>query len=204
MTEFRMLPFSSRLTRSNSRLPSSMVMRRWLLGILGEQPGHDGSLAGTRGTGDAYTDAVPNTGHQKMKHLSRGAAGIQKFLFRDRLLVDDTDGGIDANIRVHDRWSYPREIRMFLSRNPTTLGIVSSMTMPQALSIRRTINGVLRRRKTYPDLDAAAAGLDHLNVIVGIEVNSLRCRVCGSISSKRSTRPYLHRAARKDARWSAR
>ena len=34
-----------------------------VVGYIGEQPGHDGSLAGTRGTSDAHTDTVPNTGH---------------------------------------------------------------------------------------------------------------------------------------------
>ena len=34
-----------------------------IVGYIGEQPGHDGSLAGTRGTSDAHTDTVPNTGH---------------------------------------------------------------------------------------------------------------------------------------------
>ena len=33
-TEFKMFPSSSRFTRSNSRLPSSMVIRRRLLGTL--------------------------------------------------------------------------------------------------------------------------------------------------------------------------
>ena len=142
-----------------------------VVGYIGEQPGHDGSLAGTRGTGDAYTDAVPNTGHQKMKHLSRGAAGIQKFLFRDRLLVDDTDGGIDANIRVHDRCLIHGNTDVLIQKsNHAGHRIVDD----HAAGVEHTpyhINGVLRRRELIRDFDAAAAGLDHLNVIVGIDID---------------------------------
>ena len=106
-----------------------------------------------------------------MKHLSRGAAGIQKFLFRDRLLVDDTDGGIDANIRVHDRCLIHGNTDVLIQKsNHAGHRIVDD----HAAGVEHTphhINGVLRRRELIRDLDAAAAGLDHLNVIVGIEVN---------------------------------
>ena len=142
-----------------------------VVGYIGEQPGHNGSLAGTRGTGDAHTDTVPNTGHQEVKHLSCGAAGIQKLLFRDRLLIDDTNGGIDTNIRVHDRGLIHGDTDVLIQK-PHHAG--HRIVDDHAAGVEHTphhINGVLRRRKLVRDLDAAAAGLDHLNVIVGVDID---------------------------------
>ena len=37
-----------------------------------------------------------------MKHFSGGTAGVQQFFFTDGLLIDDTDGGIDAYNCIHN------------------------------------------------------------------------------------------------------
>ena len=69
-----------------------------VIGHIGQQPGHDRGFAGAGGAGNADGHPISDTGSQKVKHFSSGTAGVQQFFFTDGLLVDNTDGGIDAYI----------------------------------------------------------------------------------------------------------
>ena len=73
-----------------------------VIGHIGQQPGHDRGLAGAGGAGNADGHPISYTGSQKVKHFSGGTAGVQQFFFTDGLLVDNTDGGIDAYICIHN------------------------------------------------------------------------------------------------------
>ena len=66
-----------------------------------------------------------------------GAAGIQQLLFGDCLLVDDTDRGVDAHIRVYNGRLIHRDTDVFVQKaHHTGHGVVNDHA--QALSIRRT------------------------------------------------------------------
>ena len=140
---------------------------------IGEQPRHDGRLSGAGRAGNAHADTIPDTGHQEMKHLSCSAAGVQQFLLADRLLVDDTNGGVDTNIRVYNGRLVHRDTDVFVQKaHHTGHGVVND----HAAGVEHTahhINGVLRGGKLVRDLDAAPAGLDHFDVVVGVDVDFL-------------------------------
>ena len=144
-----------------------------VVGNIGEQPCHDGGLAGAGGARDTHADAIPDAGHQEVEHLGGGAAGIQQLLFGDCLLVDDTDGGVDAHIRVYNGRLIHRDTDVFVQKaHHTGHGVVND----HAAGIEHTahhINGVLRGGKLIRDLDAAPAGLDHFDVVVGVDVDFL-------------------------------
>ena len=104
-----------------------------------------------------------------MKHFSGGTAGVQQFFFTDGLLIDNTDGGIDAYICIHNG--------SFVHRNTDVLVQKShnaghSIINDHAAGVEHTahhINGVLGRTEFVRDFDAAPAGLDHLDVVVCVE-----------------------------------
>ena len=158
---------SSRLTRSNSRLPSSMVIRRWLLGTL------ESSHAMMVVLPEPVEPAIHTLTPYRMQAIRKWsisavrAAGIQQLLFGDCLLVDDTDRGVDAHIRVYNGRLIHRDTDVFVQKaHHTGHGVVND----HAAGVEHTahhINGVLRGGKLVRDLDAAPAGLDHFDVVVG-------------------------------------
>ena len=137
MTEFKIFPFSSRLTRSNSRLPSSMVIRRWLLGTL--ESSHAMMVVLPEPVEPAIHTLTPYR-MQAIRKWSISAVALPE----SSSFCSETVCWLTIRIEALMPTSgstmgvLSTEIRMFLSRKPTTLGMVSSMTMPQALSIRRT------------------------------------------------------------------
>src|SRR5699024_982221 len=106
-------------------------------------------------------------------HLSGGAAGIQQLLLGDRLLVDDTDGGVDPHIRVYNGRLVHRDTDVCVQKaHHTGHGVVND----HAAGVEHTahhINGGLRGGSLVRDLDAALAGLEHLDVVVGVDVDFL-------------------------------
>ena len=141
-------PFSSRLIRSNSRLPSSMVMRRRLSGTM-EQPAHNCGFAGTGAAGNADRYSIPDTAGQKVQHFPGGGTGTNQFLPGDRLLVHNPNGSVDPDFRINNRCLVHRDTDI-LSRNPITDGMVSSITIPQVLRRRRITSMACCGLKTCP------------------------------------------------------
>ena len=122
-----------------------------------------------------------------MKHLCGGAAGIQQLLLGDCLLVDDTDGGVDPYIRVHNGRLVHRDTDVFVQKaHHTGHGVVND----HAAGVEHTahhINGVLRGGKLVRDLDAAPAGLDHFDVVVGVDVDFLNAGLIDPFLEERVT-----------------
>ena len=144
-----------------------------VIGHIGQQPGHDRGLAGAGGAGNADGHPISDTGSQKVKHFSGGTAGVQQFFFTDGLLIDDTDGGIDAYICIHNG--------SFVHRNTDVLVQKShnaghSIINDHAAGVEHSadhIDGVLGRTEFIRDLDTAPTGFDHFNVVVGVDVDLL-------------------------------
>ena len=140
---------------------------------LGQQPCHDGSFAGAGGPGNADGYAIADAGGQKMKHFRCCTAGVQQLLCRNRLLIYDTDGSVDPHLRVNNRRLIHRDTHILIQESDHAgHGIVYD----HAAGVEHApdhINSVLWRGKLVRDFNAAPAGFNHLNVVVGIDVDLL-------------------------------
>ena len=133
----RIFPFSSVFTRLNSRLPSSMVISLLSLGTW------DRSHAITVVFPDPVAPEIqmltPCRMHATRKWSISGVALPESRSFCS-VTVCWLTIRIDTLMPTSASTSgvLSAEIRIFLSRYPITLGMVSSMIIPQAESIRRT------------------------------------------------------------------
>ena len=112
-----------------------------------------------------------------MQHFRRGAAGFQKLLLGNRLLVDNTDGSVDTHIRIHNRGFVHRDSDIFI-QEPNNAG--HGVVYHHAAGVQHTanhINGVLGRGEFVRDLNAAAAVHNHLNIVVGVDIHFLNARL---------------------------
>ena len=144
-----------------------------VIGHIGQQPGHDRGFAGAGGAGNADGHPISDTGSQKVKHFSSGTAGVQQFFFTDGLLVDNTDGGIDAYIRIHNGSFIHRNTDVLVQKSHNAgHGVIND----HAAGVEHPadhIDGVLGRTEFIRDLDATPTGFDHFNVVVGVDVDLL-------------------------------
>ena len=144
-----------------------------VIGHIGQQPGHDRGFAGAGGAGNADGHPISDTGSQKVKHFSSGTAGVQQFFFTDGLLVDNTDGGIDAYIRIHNGSFIHRNTDVLVQKSHNAgHGVIND----HAAGVEHPadhIDDVLGRTEFIRDLDATPTGFDHFNVVVGVDVDLL-------------------------------
>ena len=129
-------PFSSRLIRSNSRLPSSMVMRRRLSGTM------ESSQLITVVLPEPVLPAMQTDTPYRIQQVRKSSISPVAepepisfsletdcwFTIRMEALIPTSGSTIGV---------LSTEIRIFLSRNPITDGMVSSITIPQVLRRRR-------------------------------------------------------------------
>ncbi len=108
-----------------------------------------------------------------MEHLRRGTPGIQELFLGHRILVDDTDGGIDSHFRIHDGRLIHRDTNVLVQEaDDRGHGVVND----HAAGVQHTpyhVNGVLGGGKPVRDLDAAPAVHDDLDIVVGVDVHLL-------------------------------
>ena len=112
-----------------------------------------------------------------MKHFRSGAAGVQQLLCRNRLLIHDTDGGVNPHLRVNNRCLIHGDTHILIQK-PDHAG--HGIVYDHAAGVEHTpdhINGVLWGGKLVRDLNAAPAGFNYLNIVVGIDVDLLNTRL---------------------------
>ena len=139
----------------------------------GQEPPRHRGLAGTSGPGHADGNTVPQAGGQKIQHGASGRAALHKVLLLHILRVDDTDGGGNAHILVHQRGFEDSDADVFGEvAQDGGAGVVQHHAADMEHAADH-IDGVFRAVEVLLQLDRFPVGVQYLNVPPGVHIDLL-------------------------------